>query len=128
MISYHGLSNFQRIEGNLNSNRYVREVLQPEVVSFLQGTPEAIFQQNNACLDVLKTVRDICSAQRMQLLPWPAYSPDLSTTEQVWDLVIWRLTRHPQSATSKYEIWLSIHAIWNSLTQADIQKCPCHVL
>ncbi|GFX19304.1 transposable element Tc1 transposase [Trichonephila clavipes] len=34
-ISYHGRSNLLRIEGNLNSNRYVREVLQPEVIPFL---------------------------------------------------------------------------------------------
>ncbi|GFV47771.1 hypothetical protein TNCV_517701 [Trichonephila clavipes] len=34
-ISYHGRSNFLRIEGHLNSNRYVREVLQPKVKPFL---------------------------------------------------------------------------------------------
>ncbi|GFW81323.1 uncharacterized protein TNCV_376711 [Trichonephila clavipes] len=33
--SYHGRSNLLRIEGNLNSNRDVREVLQLEVVPFL---------------------------------------------------------------------------------------------
>ncbi|GFT69552.1 uncharacterized protein TNCV_1298001 [Trichonephila clavipes] len=36
-ISYHGLSNLLQIEGTLNSNRYVREVLQPGVVPFRQG-------------------------------------------------------------------------------------------
>ncbi|GFU17091.1 transposable element Tc1 transposase [Trichonephila clavipes] len=36
-ISYHGRSNLLRIEGNLNSNKYVREVQQPKVVPFLQG-------------------------------------------------------------------------------------------
>ena len=41
-----GRSNLLRIEGNLNNDRYVREVLQPEVVPFLQGIPRAIFQQN----------------------------------------------------------------------------------
>ncbi|GFX87698.1 transposable element Tc1 transposase [Trichonephila clavipes] len=35
VISYHGRTNFLRIEGDLNSNRYVCEVLQPEVVLFL---------------------------------------------------------------------------------------------
>ncbi|GFX48240.1 transposable element Tcb1 transposase [Trichonephila clavipes] len=35
VISYHELSNLLRIEGKLNRNRYVREVLQPEVVFFL---------------------------------------------------------------------------------------------
>ncbi|GFW51625.1 transposable element Tc1 transposase [Trichonephila clavipes] len=33
--SYHERSNLLRIEGNLNSNKHVREVLQPEVVPFL---------------------------------------------------------------------------------------------
>nr|XP_042910796.1 uncharacterized protein LOC107441252 [Parasteatoda tepidariorum] len=54
-ISYHGRSNLIRIEGNLNSNRYVREVLQPEVVPFLQGIPGAIFQQDNARPHVART-------------------------------------------------------------------------
>ncbi|GFV75172.1 hypothetical protein TNCV_3190211 [Trichonephila clavipes] len=68
-ISYHGRSNLLLIEGNLNSIRYVSEVLQPEVIPFLQDIPEAIFQQDNARLHVAKTVRDFCSVQHMQLLP-----------------------------------------------------------
>ncbi|GFU94860.1 transposable element Tcb2 transposase [Trichonephila clavipes] len=57
-ISYHERSNLLRIE----------------------GMPGAIFQQDNARLHVAKTVRDFCSAQ---LLPWPAYSPDMSPIEHV---------------------------------------------
>ncbi|GFX34564.1 uncharacterized protein TNCV_3658021 [Trichonephila clavipes] len=44
-ISYHGRSNLLRIEGNLNSNRYVREVLQLEVVPFLRGILGAMFSK-----------------------------------------------------------------------------------
>ncbi|GFU00720.1 uncharacterized protein TNCV_4818771 [Trichonephila clavipes] len=44
VISYHGRSSLQCIEGNLNSNRYVHEVRQPEVVPFLQSILGAIFQ------------------------------------------------------------------------------------
>ena len=56
-ITYHGLSNLLRIEGNINSNGYVREVLNFEVVPFLQGTPGRIFfQQDKALLHVAKTV------------------------------------------------------------------------
>ncbi|GFY00585.1 transposable element Tcb1 transposase [Trichonephila clavipes] len=122
VISYHGRSNLLRIEGNLNSSRYVREILQPEVVPFLQGIPGAIFQQDNAHLHVAKTVRDFCSAQDMQLLPWPAYSPDMSPIEYVRDLVGRHLARDPRPAASKDEFLLRIQAIWNSLLQADIQN------
>ncbi|GFU52288.1 hypothetical protein TNCV_2701221 [Trichonephila clavipes] len=69
-----------------------------------------------------KTVRDFCSAQYMQLLPWPAYSPDTSPIEPVWDLVGRRLARDPRSAASKDKLLLRIQAIWNSLPQADIQN------
>ncbi|GFV59170.1 transposable element Tc1 transposase [Trichonephila clavipes] len=60
-ISYHGRSNFLRIV----------------------GIPGAIFQQDNARPHVAKTVRDFCSAQHMQLLPWSTYSPDMLPIEHV---------------------------------------------
>ncbi|GFX89319.1 transposable element Tcb2 transposase [Trichonephila clavipes] len=52
----------------------------------------------------------------MQLLPWPAYSPDISPIEHVRDLVGRRL------AALKAELLLRIQAILNYLPQADIQK------
>ncbi|GFS90503.1 hypothetical protein TNCV_4097071 [Trichonephila clavipes] len=67
-ISYHGRSNLLRIEGNLNSNKYVREVQEPSFVLFLQGIHEAIFQQDNAHPHIAMTGRDFCSAQHMQRL------------------------------------------------------------
>ncbi|GFX98710.1 transposable element Tcb1 transposase [Trichonephila clavipes] len=52
----------------------------------------------------------------------PAYSPDMSPIEHVWDLVGRRLSRDPRPAASKDELLLRIQAIWNSLPQADIQN------
>ncbi|GFU44565.1 transposable element Tcb2 transposase [Trichonephila clavipes] len=68
VISYHGRSNLLRIEAG-------------------------IFQQDNARPHVAKTVRDLCSTQHTQLLPWHAYLPDMSPIEHVWDLVGRRLSR-----------------------------------
>ena len=63
---------------------YIHDVLQPEVVPFLQGIPGAIFQQDNASPHVAKIVRDFCSPQRMQLPLWPGYPPDMSSIESVF--------------------------------------------
>ncbi|GFV66972.1 transposable element Tc1 transposase [Trichonephila clavipes] len=76
----------------------------PGVVLFLQDILGAIFQQENARPHVAKTVRDFCSTQHMQLLPWPAYSPDMSPIEHVWDLVDRRFARDPRPAASKDEL------------------------
>ncbi|GFV92057.1 transposable element Tcb1 transposase [Trichonephila clavipes] len=58
----------------------------------------------------------------MQLLPWPDFLSYMSPIEQVWDFVGRRLARDPRPATSRNEHLLRIHAIWNSLPQADIQN------
>ena len=89
-----------RIEGNLNSNRFVHEVLQPEVVLFLQGILGAIFPQDNVRPQTAKNVRDFRSDQCMQLLPSPAYSPDMSPMEHELYLVGQHLARDRRLAAS----------------------------
>ncbi|GFX74245.1 transposable element Tcb2 transposase [Trichonephila clavipes] len=94
-ISYLGRSNLLRIEDNLNGNRYVREVLQPEVVPFLPTHPTS---------------------------PWSVYSPDMSPIPHVWYLVGRRLVRDLRPAASKDEFLMRMQAIWDSLPQANIQN------
>ncbi|GFW15403.1 transposable element Tc1 transposase [Trichonephila clavipes] len=68
-IAYHGRSQLLRIVGNLNSTRYINEVLQPQAIPFLQGLPGAVFQQDNARPHVAKTVKSYLDSQQVQLLP-----------------------------------------------------------
>ncbi|GFW39650.1 transposable element Tcb1 transposase [Trichonephila clavipes] len=121
-ISYHGQSNLIRIDGNLKSNRYVHEVLKPEVVPFLQGIPGAIIQQDNARPLVANTFRDFCSSQHMQLQPWPAYSLYIMSIEHVGEFG-WSASRL-RSASCNFKRTFAEHilAIWSSLPQADIQN------
>ncbi|GFV87899.1 transposable element Tc1 transposase [Trichonephila clavipes] len=76
--------NLLRIEGNRNSNRYIREVLQPEIVVFLQGIRGATFLQDNARPHVADCLRLLLSTHVTNA--WPAYSPYLMPIEHVWDL------------------------------------------
>ncbi|GFT98300.1 transposable element Tcb1 transposase [Trichonephila clavipes] len=47
-IGYHSRTPLLRIASTLNSQRYISEVLEPVVLSYLQGLATAIFQQDNA--------------------------------------------------------------------------------
>ncbi|KFM59053.1 Transposable element Tc1 transposase, partial [Stegodyphus mimosarum] len=106
-IAYHRRSQLLRIVGNLNSNRYIREVLQPEAVPFLQSLPGAVFQQDNARPHTARIVKSFFAAQQVQLLPWPACSPDMSPIEHVWDVIGRRLARDPRPVASADELWFS---------------------
>ncbi|GFU62682.1 hypothetical protein TNCV_1518731 [Trichonephila clavipes] len=56
-------------------------------------------------------VVSLATAQHMQLLPWTAYSPDMSPIEHVWDLVGRRLARDQRPEASKDELLLRIRAM-----------------
>ncbi|GFU84058.1 retrovirus-related Pol polyprotein from transposon opus [Trichonephila clavipes] len=67
--------------------------------------------QDSACPHVAKAVPDFCLAQHMQLLLWPAYSLDMSSIENVWDLIGRHLSRDPRPAASKDDLLLRMQAI-----------------
>ena len=84
-IGYNMRSRLLRIEGNLNSNCYIREVLQPEVLPLLQASPHAIFQQDNARPHEARIVQAFFQRRRISLLPWPARLPDMpSNMPGIW--------------------------------------------
>ncbi|GFX21209.1 transposable element Tc1 transposase [Trichonephila clavipes] len=115
-------STIMRVSKHLNSTRYINEVLQSQAIPFLQRLPGAVFQQDNARPHVTKTVKSYLDSQQVQLLPWTAYSPDMSPIEHVWDIVGRRLARDLRSVASTDELWLCIQTIWKTLPQADIQN------
>ncbi|GFW31837.1 transposable element Tcb2 transposase [Trichonephila clavipes] len=106
---------------HIRVRRYAGERYLPECVIARHSGLKPRVMQDNALPHVAKTVRDFCSAHHMQILPWRAYSPDMSPMEHVWDLVGRRLARDLRPAASKDELLLRIQTIGNSLPQGDIQ-------
>ncbi|GFS76802.1 transposable element Tcb1 transposase [Trichonephila clavipes] len=91
-IGYHTCTPLVRIAGTLKSHRYISEVLEPVVLPYFQGLATAIFQQDNARPHVTCIVQRFFVNHQIELLPWPARSPDLSPIENMWSMVAQRLT------------------------------------
>ncbi|GFW47421.1 transposable element Tcb1 transposase [Trichonephila clavipes] len=92
-IGYHFRTPLVRIVGFLNTQRYISEVLESVVLPYLQGLATAIFQQDNARPHVARIVQRIFVYHQIELLPWPARSPDLSPIENMWSMVAEPLTQ-----------------------------------
>ncbi|GFW00549.1 transposable element Tcb2 transposase [Trichonephila clavipes] len=96
--------------------RYVYDNLQPHVGPFLNGPPEAIFQQDNARPHTARVAQDFL--RHFQTLSWPVRSPDLSPVDHVWD----QLKRQMPSCHSVHDLELAVQNLWAHLPQ-DIIRC-----
>jgi hypothetical protein len=62
------------IAGNLTGIRYRDEIVQPDVIPFIQAQANNVtFQQDNARPHVARVVRDYLTQQNVDLLPWDQY-------------------------------------------------------
>ena len=111
-------SRLLRIEGNLNNNRYIREVLQP----LLQATPQAIFEQNkdSAWSHVARSVQAFFQRYGYHCFPG-MHVRQASPIEHVWDMVGLRLTHQGPPATTLDALWTRIQTAWRDIPQEDIQ-------
>ncbi|UYV63737.1 Transposase [Cordylochernes scorpioides] len=92
-IAYDSRSPLLRIQGTMTAQRYVDDVLRPVTLPYLQGVPNALYQQDNARPHTARISQQ--ALQDVQMLPWPPYSPDLSPIEHVWDIIGRRLHALP---------------------------------
>ncbi|UYV70424.1 Transposase [Cordylochernes scorpioides] len=117
-IAYDSRSPLLRIKGTMTAQRYVDDVLRPVTLPYLQGVPNALYQQDNARPHTARISQQ--ALQDVQMLPWPPYSPDLSPIEHVWDIIGRRLHALPQPR-SEDELWQMVEREWRAIPQDAIR-------
>ncbi|UYV70036.1 hypothetical protein LAZ67_7001545 [Cordylochernes scorpioides] len=117
-IAYDSRSPLLRIQGTMTAQRYVDDVLRPVTLPYLQGVPNALYQQTNARPHTARISQQ--ALQDVQMLPWPPYSPDLSPIEHVWDIIGRRLHALPQPR-SEDELWQMVEREWRAIPQDAIR-------
>ena len=78
-------SNLIVVQGNLNALGYINQILQPEAVPFLHKHGPAILMHDNARPHVARICRQFLNRNNVNVLPWPAVSPDMNSIEHIWD-------------------------------------------
>ncbi|UYV69877.1 hypothetical protein LAZ67_7001058 [Cordylochernes scorpioides] len=117
-IAYVSRSPLLRIQGTMTAQRYVDDVLRRVTLLYLQGVPNALYQQDNARPHTARISQQ--ALQDVQMLPWPPYSPDLSPIEHVWDIIGRRLHALPQPR-SEDELWQMVEREWRAIPQDAIR-------
>ena len=105
------------VQGNLNAQGYINQILQPEAVTFLQRHGPAILMQYNARPHVTRIWRQLLNRNNVNVLPWPAVSPDMNPIEHIWDY-LGRKVRARGNVHNLRDLENALIQEWNNIPNA----------
>lgn len=116
------------IRGNLNAQRYCDEILQPVVVPFLPQQPRGIiFQHDNARPHTARLTQNFLNNANIQVLPWPACSPDMNPIEHLWDHLDRQIRSRPVPPVNLQHLEQCLLDEWQRITPNVIRRLTTSV-
>uniref|UniRef100_A0A1A8PPR2 Tc1-like transposase DDE domain-containing protein n=1 Tax=Nothobranchius rachovii TaxID=451742 RepID=A0A1A8PPR2_9TELE len=101
--------------------RYRDEILRPIVVPYIHEH-HLMFQQDNAWPHVARICTQFLEAENVPVLAWPAYSPDMSPIEHVWDVLDRRIRQRVPVPTNIQQLRTAIEEEWTNIPHATIDN------
>ena len=111
-----------RVKGTMDQMKYLETLSGPMMRSadaLFHGN-HYIFQQNNAPCHKARRVIEYFDLHGVEVLTWPAQSPDLNPIEHLWGIIKKKLVG--KVCRNANEVFLAIEQEWNQLGAETMQK------
>ena len=109
------------LRGNLNAQRYINNVLNAEAIPFLRRNAPAVFQHDNARPHTARITRAHLAASNVNVMQWPAMSPDMNPIEHIWD-VLGRNVRSIHAPQNIQQLTNALIIEWDNLPNRLVQR------
>ncbi|GFT63669.1 transposable element Tcb2 transposase [Trichonephila clavipes] len=104
--------------GTMTGQRYIDEVLLHRVRLFRGAVGDKfVFMDDNATCPPTLAVQDCLDSEGIQILVWPARSPDLNPIENVWDALGRQVAGRNYPPTNKNTLIRALTEEWDKLPQ-----------
>lgn len=122
-ISHYGTCELQFLSPKMNAKNY-NDVLKTAFPHFqnLFHNLKWRFQHDNAPIHTARSVKSWINAQKVDVLEWPPYSPDLNIIENVWGWLARKVYESGKQYSSKAELIEAIKQAWSSIQLDYIKK------
>lgn len=119
----HGTSELVVLEGTQDSDRYIT-TLSDHLFPFIDRVygRDCIFQQDNASIHASRATKDFLREENVELMDWPAKSPDLNPIENMWGILARAVYASGRQFTTRAELIATIHDCWVKIGPELIDK------
>ena len=112
-----------QINGNLNSNRYVAEILRLHVVPHAATIGNGfILMDDNARPHRGRVVTEFLAGAAIERMVWPANSPDLNPIEHLWDQLKRSVYRRITEYSTLADLAQLLQEEWTAIPQRRVSR------
>jgi transposase len=113
-------SGLKFLDGRQGSADYV-STLESHLIPFIDVENE-IFQQDNAPIHTSGVTMEWFRSKNINVMPWPALSPDLNPIENVWGMMTQQVYRNGTQYQSIHSLKQAILKAWDSIDPNILKK------
>ena len=114
-----------KIDGKMNGELYesiLKNELKKSVDWYGQNIQDIIFQHDNDPKHTCKRVKKWLEKEKIQVLDWPAQSPDLNPIEHLWHYLKSKVREYNEPPRGEEEHWRRIEEQWNKIPKEKCQR------
>ena len=107
-----------KIDGKMNAELYTQileEDLRASVEYYDKSLEDIIFQQDGDPKHRSGMARNWFETNDVDVLPWPAQSPDMNPIEHLWDYLKRKLKEYPDRPRGILDLWERVEVEWNKI-------------
>ncbi|KAK7105077.1 hypothetical protein V1264_019693 [Littorina saxatilis] len=105
-----------------HSARYIDQILQPHVVPFFQERRNCVLQQDNARPHTARVTQAFLQHNNIDIMAWPALSPDLNPIELFWDQLQRKLNQLRPGPRTAAELRQALIHAWCNIPRDAINR------
>ena len=107
-----------QIEGNMDAETYtgiLRDYMLSSLEYYEKDSGDIVFQQDNDPKHTSQLAKKWFSDNSIEVMEWPAQSPDLNPIEHLWVHLKWKLKQYVTEPKSIHELWTRVDKEWNAI-------------